>query len=189
MLLYQFEKMKISSDRFWKEKNMNIRKPVDYSELYAGLDELLESDMQQMKVFCEIGKLIDSRPEKGAAVAAAEYISSNYPDRQGFSPRSLRRMREFYRAYKNDPALMNEAMKINWSLNAVIIENCVNHEYRAWYIRAVQIFGWSKTELMNKIAENAYESESLDSNKEECYTKHNNVWKNPFFCRSMEEIS
>lgn len=113
---------------------MNIRKPVDYSELYAGLDELLKSDMQQMKMFCEIGKLVDSRPEKGAAVAAAEYIHNNYPDRQGFSPRSLRRMREFYRAYKNAPALMNEAMKISWSLNAIIVENCESKEERAWFI-------------------------------------------------------
>ena len=30
---------------------MNIRKPIDYSEMYAGLDKILNSDMQQMKVF------------------------------------------------------------------------------------------------------------------------------------------
>lgn len=152
---------------------MNIRKPVDYSEMYAGLDKVLNSDMQQMKLFCEIGK-VDSRPEKGAAVAAAEYINNNYSGRQGFSPRSLRRMRDFYRSYKNDPVLMDEAMKVCWSLNAVIIESCESAEERAWYIQAVQTLKWSKTELVNKIAECAHETiqiDILDIHETTCYTK------------------
>ena len=147
---------------------MNIRKPIDYSEMYAGLDKILNSDMQQMKVFCEIGRLVDSRPEKGAAVAAAEYINNQYPERQGFSPRSLRRMRDFYRAYKNDPVLMDEAMKVCWSLNAVIIESCESAEERAWYIRAVQTFKWSKTELVKMIRENAYKCIDFEHEQEEC---------------------
>ena len=90
---------------------MNIRKPVDYSMMYAAIDILMQSELEQTKLFCEIGKVIDERPEKGAAVAAAEYINAVFPDRSGFSPRSLRRMRYFYRAYKNDSALMEEDRK------------------------------------------------------------------------------
>ena len=51
---------------------MNIRKPVDYSMMYAAIDILMQSELEQTKLFCEIGKVIDERPEKGAAVAAAE---------------------------------------------------------------------------------------------------------------------
>ena len=51
---------------------MNIRKPVDYSQMYEALDNLLVSSMEQTKLFCEIGKVIDERPEKGAAVGSRQ---------------------------------------------------------------------------------------------------------------------
>ena len=150
---------------------MNIRKNIDYSEMHAALDTLLESIHEQTKLFCEIGRVIDERPEKGAAVAAAEYISAAYPDMSGFSPRGLRRMRDFYRAYKNDPALMAEAMNVGWSLNALIIEKCEEDEARRWYIHACMKFGWSKQELNSKIIENAHENIDLDIEANMCYTK------------------
>ena len=31
--------------------------------------------------------------EKGAAIAAAEFLQTNFPDRTGFSPRNVRQMR------------------------------------------------------------------------------------------------
>lgn len=150
---------------------MNIRKNIDYSEMYAALDALLEPVHEQTKLFCEIGRVIDERPEKGAAVAAAEYISAAYPDMSGFSPRGLRRMRDFYRAYKNDPALMAEAMNVSWTLNALIIEKCEEDEVRRWYIHACMKFGWSKQELNSKINENAHEHIKLDIEENVCYTK------------------
>ena len=56
-----------------------------------------------MELYCEIGKLVSARPEKGAAVAAAEYLSKAYPNATGFSPGNLRRMRDFYRTYEHTP--------------------------------------------------------------------------------------
>lgn len=150
---------------------MNIRKNVDYSEMYAALDALLKTVHEQTKLFCEIGRVIDERPEKGAAVAAAEYISTAYPDMSGFSPRGLRRMRDFYRAYKNNPALMAEAMNVGWSLNALIIEKCEEDEVRRWYIHACMKFGWSKQELNSKIIGNAHENIALDIEANVCYTE------------------
>ena len=152
---------------------MNIRKPVDYSMMYAAIDILMQSELEQTKLFCEIGKVIDERPEKGAAVAAAEYINAAFPDRSGFSPRSLRRMRDFYRAYKNDPALMKMAMGISWSLNAVIIETCEDHDTRKWYVKACLHYGWSKQELSAKIADSAHENTVLDTETQVWYTEPN----------------
>ena len=54
---------------------MNIRKPVDYSAMYTGLDQALERTLPQMELYLEIGKLVSARTEKGAAVAAAEYLA------------------------------------------------------------------------------------------------------------------
>ena len=81
---------------------MNIRKNIDYTEMYTALDFAMEAaGKQQMELYCEIGKAVSQRTEKGAAVAAAEYLAKKYPDVQGFSPRNLRRMRDFYRTYKS----------------------------------------------------------------------------------------
>ena len=69
---------------------MNIRKNIDYSAMFAALDAALNAELPQMKLCCELGRIVCSRPEKGAAVAAAEHLHSRFPDASGFSPRNLR---------------------------------------------------------------------------------------------------
>ena len=89
---------------------MNIRKPSDYSSLYSALNVLMGSDLAETELYCEIGRAVCARTEKGAAVMAAEYLQAEYPDRKGFSPRNLRRMRSFYLAYGNTPAQLEKAL-------------------------------------------------------------------------------
>ena len=72
---------------------MNVRKPVDYSTMYRELTTILAQNLLQMDEVYAIGKAISQRPEKGAAVAAAEFLQANFPDRTGFSPRNVRQMR------------------------------------------------------------------------------------------------
>ena len=141
---------------------MNVRKPIDYSAMFAALDSLMEASLPQMELYCEIGKLVSARPEKGAAVAAAEYLGKAYPNASGFSPRNLRRMRDFCRAYDDAPEVIAEAMAIGWTQNMAILEGCESLEKRAWYIRAVQRFGWTKAELLDKIQAGAYRESTLD---------------------------
>ena len=101
---------------------MNVRKPVDYGTMYRELTAILAQNLPQMDEVYAIGKAISQRPEKGAAVAAAEFLQANFPDRTGFSPRNVRRMRDFYRTYENDQTLLQLAMKIGWTLNVLIME-------------------------------------------------------------------
>ena len=81
---------------------MNVRKPADYSAMYRELTKILTQNLPQMAEICAIGKAVSCCPEKGAAVAAAEFLQANFPDRTGFSPRNVRRMRDFYRTCEND---------------------------------------------------------------------------------------
>ena len=74
-----------------KREVMNVRKPADYGTIYRKLTAILP----QMDEVYAIGKVISQRPEKGAAVAAAEFLQVNFPDRTGFSPRNVRWMRVF----------------------------------------------------------------------------------------------
>ena len=146
---------------------MNIRKNIDYSEMYETLDKLMAKQLRQMELYCEIGKAVCRRTEKGAAVMASEYLNKQYPDVKGFSPRSLRRMRDFYRTYENQPALLCRAMKLGWIQNVVIMEAELTMELREWYMKATEQFGWSKTELIANIAANSHEEIVLAIEDEE----------------------
>lgn len=135
---------------------MNIRKNIDYTDLYEALDELIARQLPQMELYCEIGKAVSRRTEKGAAVIASEYLNRHYPDVKGFSPRSLRRMRDFYRTYEDHPALLSRAMKLGWTQNVVIMEADLDMELREWYMKATEQFGWSKSELISGIAKSVH---------------------------------
>ena len=152
---------------------MNIRKNIDYSAMFASMDMAMATVMSQMDLYCKLGALICSRSEKGAAVAAAEYLKSRYQDASGFSPRNLRRMRDFYRMYGGEPDLLKLAMEISWTHNVVILEAELNLEERRWYLRAVGQFGWSKAELQRKIDSNAHLEIQLDELEIQCYTEFN----------------
>ena len=149
---------------------MNIRKPTDYSTLFSKLDKLMAAQLPQMELYREIGRVVSGRVEKGAAVAASEYLQAAYPAADGFSPRNLRRMRTFYAAYKESPETMRLAMNLGWTRNVAILERCGNSEERAWYIRAALHFGWKKAKLLEAIESQAWLYSSLDEQAVSCYT-------------------
>ena len=130
---------------------MNVRKPVDYGTMYRELTAILAQNLPQMEEVYAIGKVINQRPEKGAAVAAAEFMQANFHDHTGFSPRNVRRMRDFYRTYENDQTLLRLAMKIGRTLNMVIVEAALARDERKWYLGQALCRGWSKTQLLNAI--------------------------------------
>ena len=127
---------------------MNIRKPTDYTAMFAALDAAVAAQLPQMELYCEIGRVVSGRGEKGAAVAASEYLQAAYPAADGFSPRNVRRMRDFYRMYGDTPELRAAAMRLNWTQNVVIMEAGLTMDERCWYIRKAAESGLSKTELL-----------------------------------------
>jgi len=137
--------------------------------MYAALDRLMAAELPQMELYCEIGRLVCSRPEKGAAAAAAEYLQKVYSDASGFSPRNLRRMRDFYKMYGGNNDLLNLAMQVGWTQNVVILEADLTMDERTWYLRASEQFGWSKSELINQLKVRAHETITLDIAAEPCY--------------------
>ena len=154
---------------------MNIRKPVDYSTLFSKLDKLMAVQLPQMELYCEIGRLVSGRVEKGAAVAASKYLQITCPDVEGFSPRNLRRMRAFYAAYEESPEIMRLAMSLGWAQNVAILERCSSNEERAWYIRAVLHFGWKKAKLLEATESQTWLHSSLDEQTVSCYTERKEV--------------
>ena len=149
---------------------MNIRKPTDYTAMFAALDTLMAAQLPQIELYCEIGRLVSGRAEKGATVAASEYLQAAYPAAEGFSPRNVRRMRAFYATYEESPDIMRLAMNLGWTQNVAILERCGSSEERAWYIRAVLRFGWKKAKLLAAIKSQVWLYSSLDEQAISCYT-------------------
>ena len=145
---------------------MNIRKPVDYGMMYRELTAILAQNLSQMDEVYAIGKAISQRPEKGAAVAAAEFLQANFPDRTGFSPRNVRRMRDFYKVYENDQTLLRLAMKIGWTLNVVIMEAELTREQRNACLRKAASEKLSKKKLLETILNGAFVKNSIDETDE-----------------------
>ena len=152
---------------------MNIRKPADYVTMFTTLDTLMAAQLPQMELYCEIGRQVSGRSEKGAAVAASEYLQATYPAAEGFSPRNLRRMRDFYRMYGNMPELLAEAMRLSWTQNVVIMEAGLTMDERCWYIRKTAESGLSKTELLRMIEGAEHSEIALGENEDTCYTVEN----------------
>ena len=152
---------------------MNIRKPTDYSTMFAALDAAVAAQLPQMELYCEIGRLVGGRSEKGAAVAASEYLQAAYPAAEGFSPRNVRRMRDFYRMYGDTPELLAAAMRLNWTQNVVIMEAGLTMAERCWYIRKVAESGLSKTELLRMIERAEHSEIALGESVDTCYTEEN----------------
>ena len=148
---------------------MNVRKPVDYGTMYRELTAILAQNLSQMDEIYAIGKTVSQRPEKGAAVAAAEFLQANFPDRTGFSPRNVRRMRDFYRSYENDQTLLRLAMKIGWTLNVVIMEAELTKEQRISCLQRVVSEKLSKKKLLEIILNGVFAEESIDAPDEICY--------------------
>ena len=145
-------------------------RPTDYTDLYAALDAAVATQLPQMELYCEIGRVVSGRSEKGAAVAASEYLQAAYPAADGFSPRNLRRMRDFYRMYGDTPELLMEAMCLNWTQNMVIMEAGLTMDERCWYIRKTAESGLSKTELLRMIERAEHLEIALGENEDTCYT-------------------
>lgn len=152
---------------------MNIRKETDYSTMFAALDALMAAQPLQMELYCKIGRVVGSRAEKGAAVAASEYLQAAYPAADGFSPRNLRRMRNFYRMYGDTLELLAEAMRLNWTQNVVIMEAGLTMNERCWYIRKAAKSGLSKTELLRMIERAEHSEIALGESVDTCYTVEN----------------
>ena len=148
---------------------MNIRKPVDYGTMHRELSAILAQNLPQMDEIYAIGKTISQRPEKGAAVAAAEFLQANFPDRTGFSPRNMRRMRDFYKTYENDQTLLRLAMKIGWTLNVVIMEAELTRAQRISCLQRSAAEKLSKKKLLEIILNDVFAEKPIDEPDEICY--------------------
>lgn len=122
------------------------------------------SNAELMRLYSVVGRCICSQGEKAFVVHLAEILVVRFPKVKGFSPRNLRRMRDFYRTYENSPKLMHKAQDLGWTQNAIILECCENNEQRDFYIDLAIDKDLSKLSLMKEIEERAFEHSLREHN-------------------------
>ena len=166
--IYSVKQQNIQCALAQKGEAMNVRKPANYGTMYRELTASLTQNLLQMDEVYAIGKAISQRPEKGAAVAAAEFLQAKFPDRTGFSPRNVRRMRDFYRTYENDQTLIQLAMKIGWTLNVVIMEAELTSVQRISCLQRAAAERLSKKKLLEIILNDAFAEKPIDEPDEIC---------------------
>ena len=116
------------------------------------------STAQLMELYSLIGKNICEQGEKAFVVHLAEILSEQFPHLKGFSPRNLRRMRDFYVTYQSEPKLMQKAQTLSWTQNAVILECCESNEQRSFYLALAEKNNLSKLALMKALKDETFEN-------------------------------
>ena len=142
---------------------------------YSNLEN--KSNNELMNLYFEIGKNIVAEGETGFVIHLSKFLSIAFPQLKGFSPRNLRRMRDFYNTYKSDIKIMEKARLLNWTQNTVIMESCANNSEREFYINLAISENLSKLALIKAIDESLFESSINEDNSEE-----NNEQKFATFC-------
>ena len=79
-----------------------------------------------------------------------------------FSPRNVRRMRDFYRTYENDQTLLRLAMKIGWTLNVVVMEAELTREQQIICFRRAATEKLSKKKLLEIILNKEFADGPID---------------------------
>lgn len=128
------------------------------------------SNAQLMELYSLIGKNICEQGEKAFVVHLAEILSEQFPHLKGFSPRNLRRMRDFYVTYQSEPELMKKAMILSWTQNTVILECCESNEQRSFYLALTEKNNLSKLALMKAIKDETFEQALAEESKLEAET-------------------
>ena len=115
----------------------------------------------------EIGRIIVENQEKnqwGQSIVdtLSKDINKQIDGVKGYSSQNLWRMRQFYLEYKNEPELLEMAMKIPWGQNMLIIHQLKDKKEKKYYLQATDQLGWSRAVLLNQIKANAYQYHLID---------------------------
>jgi hypothetical protein len=127
-------------------------------------DDMVEpSNVELMRLYAFIGRSICAQGEKALVVFLADLLGKQFPGCKGFSPRNLRRMRDYYQAYENDPDLLRETEALGWTQNVVILESCESNGQRAFYIDLALKQNLSKLALLKTIEAGTFEQTIHDA--------------------------
>ena len=81
----------------------------------------------------------------------AEYIQKTDGGIKGFSSQNLWRMRQYYLACEEQPALKNQGRQLSWSHNLALISRCKTGDERLFYLDLSVQQKWTFRELERQL--------------------------------------
>ena len=149
--------------------------PQDYVALLAEVKERVRAaqyaalravNKELIGLYWDIGRMIVGQQEgrswgKAVVERLAADLRMEFPGIGGFSVQNLWYMRQFYLAYLGNEKLQPLVGEISWTKHLVILGKCKDPLEREFYIRMTKKFGWTKSVLMNQIANQSYEKTLL----------------------------
>jgi predicted nuclease of restriction endonuclease-like (RecB) superfamily len=94
----------------------------------------------------------------------AQDLRKEFQEMTGLSPRNLKYMRTFAKAYPEELFVQQPAAQIPWFHNCVILDKVKNPTARDFYIRSTISNGWSRNVLVHQIENGLYERQGQAQN-------------------------
>ncbi|MCU1249399.1 MAG: hypothetical protein JWQ49_2428 [Edaphobacter sp.] len=150
-----------------------IALPSGYSELLQELKTRIRGAQVQaafavsrelILLYWSIGRDVLLRQEGqgwGAKVIdrLAQDLQIEFPGVEGFSPRSLKYMRAFAAAWRDEAIVQQVAAQLPWGHHMVLLDRLKQPAQREWYLRAAVEYGWSRNILVLQIKSGLQERE------------------------------
>jgi predicted nuclease of restriction endonuclease-like (RecB) superfamily len=116
---------------------------------------------EQIGLYWELGRLIVERQQqhgwgKSIVENLARALQMEFTGMGGMSSANLWRMRAFYLTYHQHEKLAPLVREISWSHNIAIMEKCKDDQERLYYLQQTRRYRWSKSVLIQQIANRAY---------------------------------
>lgn len=139
--------------------------PAGYNDLLSDLKERIRTaqvkaalsvNRELVLLYWQIGRAILARQaEEGWGTSVIDRLAQDlhheFPDMQGFSPRSLRYMRAFAEAWPDEPILQQPVADLPWGHNLVLLTKLDTPEERLWYAQQTLLNGWSRNVLVHQV--------------------------------------
>jgi predicted nuclease of restriction endonuclease-like (RecB) superfamily len=170
-----------------QSNSFGLQLPSDYKSFLKGLKERIQEarlranlavNQELLLLYYGIGLDLDIKTTKANwGTSVIDQLSNDlhaaFPDMEGFSPRNLRRMRSFYRAYPLDKKSLElwprtvaktelikwppAVAKLTWAHNTILIEKMKDRAVREWYAQQAIEHGWSRDILALQIDSHVHE--------------------------------
>jgi len=127
----------------------------------AQLLAVLAVNRELVLLYWQIGRDILNRQQQqgwGAKVInrLAADLHQAFPKMKGFSPRNLKYMRAFAKAYPDEQFVQQPVAQIPWGHNVRILDTVKDSVEREWYAQQTIEHGWSRNVLVHQIESKLY---------------------------------
>jgi predicted nuclease of restriction endonuclease-like (RecB) superfamily len=136
----------------------NIKTRVQQAQLKA----VVAVNQELIVLYWQIGKeILERQEQEGWGTKVIDRLSADlhaaFPQMKGFSPRNLKYMRAFAKAYPDQPFVQQVAAQIPWFHHCVLLDKLPAHDERLWYLQQTMEHGWSRNILELQIETRLYQ--------------------------------